>query len=80
MMFFHPFFMFALLSSWQDGVNATFEVRNEGNPPSNKTVKAKLLIGADGIRSAVRKSLVGDEPRYLRCLNWNAIVPNPDRR
>eukprot|EP01018_Ginkgo_biloba_P028351 Gb_34596 [translate_table: standard] len=43
-----------------------------------KVVRAKLLIGADGIWSAIRKQMVGDAPRYLKMVDWNAILYNPD--
>ncbi|XP_057840015.2 zeaxanthin epoxidase, chloroplastic isoform X1 [Cryptomeria japonica] len=43
-----------------------------------KVVWTKLLIGADGIWSAVRKQMVGDSPRYLNLVHWNALLYNPD--
>ncbi|KAH9305610.1 hypothetical protein KI387_010014 [Taxus chinensis] len=42
-----------------------------------KIVSTKLLIGADGIWSAVRKQMVGDSPRYLNLVDWNALLYNP---
>ena len=40
-----------------------------------KTAQADLLIGADGINSAVRKSLIGDEEnRYLSSMSWRATI------
>ncbi|MBR8838146.1 MAG: FAD-dependent monooxygenase [Stigonema ocellatum SAG 48.90 = DSM 106950] len=40
-----------------------------------KTVSADLLIGADGINSAVREALIGDgKPRYLGSMSWRAVV------
>ncbi|GAQ81821.1 zeaxanthin epoxidase [Klebsormidium nitens] len=72
--------------SVEEGVNAVFDVvgasaehhythRNEQAACGQRTVRAKLLVGADGIRSAVRRILAGDAPRYVRHLNWNAVVP-----
>jgi 2-polyprenyl-6-methoxyphenol hydroxylase-like FAD-dependent oxidoreductase len=43
-----------------------------------KTFKADLIVGADGIRSAVRKILIGDEItplRYLGCIVILGICP-----
>ncbi|HAC62227.1 MAG TPA: FAD-binding monooxygenase [Cyanothece sp. UBA12306] len=38
-----------------------------------KTARADLLIGADGIHSAVRKTLFGDEQiNYLKSMSWRA--------
>ncbi len=38
-------------------------------------VRTDLLIGADGINSAVRASLIGDgEPRYLQSMSWRAVT------
>ena len=50
-----------------------------------QTARADLLIGADGIYSAVRKTLIRDEPpRYLNSMSWRATIKcqqdilNPD--
>ncbi|CAI5460200.1 unnamed protein product [Closterium sp. Yama58-4] len=40
-------------------------------------VRAKVLVAADGVRSAVRNQMIGDSPRYLEQFGWNALVPNP---
>jgi len=40
-----------------------------------ETTSADLLIGADGINSAVRSTLVGaEQPRYLNSMAWRAIL------
>lgn len=40
-----------------------------------KTVQANLLIGADGINSAVRQELIGDgTPTYAGRMSWRAVV------
>ncbi len=55
------------------GTDLTFEVAGE-----LKKVKADLLVGADGIRSAVRKVLLGEDAyplRYLDCIVILGICP-----
>ncbi len=43
------------------------------------TDRADLVIGADGIRSAVRASVFGrDEPRYSGYPCWRGVCPAPD--
>ncbi|BAZ40718.1 monooxygenase FAD-binding protein [Calothrix sp. NIES-4101] len=38
-------------------------------------VCADLLIGADGINSAVRGALIGDgKPRYLKSMSWRTVI------
>jgi 2-polyprenyl-6-methoxyphenol hydroxylase-like FAD-dependent oxidoreductase len=40
-----------------------------------RRLEADLLIGADGLRSAVRAQMLGDgEPRYLGCTAWRATT------
>lgn len=54
-------------------VAITFEVNGE-----IKTAKANLVVGADGIRSSVRKLLIGEEItplRYLGCIVILGICP-----
>ncbi|MGL5076088.1 MAG: FAD-dependent monooxygenase, partial [Waterburya sp.] len=42
---------------------------------NSKTASADLLIGADGIKSAVRTKLITEEqPRYLGSFCWRAVV------
>jgi len=60
----------------QGAVLAVFRV---GPSCAPVVVRARLLVGADGINSQVRATLVGDAPRYLRCIDWNALIPNPGR-
>lgn len=54
-------------------VNLTFQVNGE-----IKNVKADLVVGADGIRSSVRRLLIGEEVtplRYLGCIVILGICP-----
>ena len=52
---------------------------------SGEVVEADLLVGADGLRSQVRRTMRGDEPlRYSGQTSWRALVdgvdlPEPDR-
>ncbi|NES90084.1 MULTISPECIES: NAD(P)/FAD-dependent oxidoreductase [Okeania] len=40
-----------------------------------KTVEVDLVVGADGIKSAVRQTLIGDgEPRYLGRMSWRGLL------
>ncbi|MEZ7497221.1 NAD(P)/FAD-dependent oxidoreductase [Flavobacterium sp. Arc3] len=55
------------------GIDLRFEVNGE-----IKSAKADLVVGADGIRSAVRKLLIGDDItplRYLDCIVILGICP-----
>ncbi|SHL08468.1 2-polyprenyl-6-methoxyphenol hydroxylase [Flavobacterium xanthum] len=56
-----------------EGVSLIFQVNGEV-----KSAKADLVVGADGIRSAVRKILIGDDDtplRYLDCIVILGICP-----
>jgi salicylate hydroxylase len=49
----------------------TVEICFEGG----KTVQADLLIGADGLNSAVRQTLIGHgEPNYAGRMSWRAVL------
>ncbi|MGC2522792.1 MAG: FAD-dependent monooxygenase [Stellaceae bacterium] len=51
-----------------DGAEARFE--------NGAHVKAHVLVGADGIHSAVRAALFGDEePRFAGCVAYRGLVP-----
>lgn len=57
----------------ENGVALSFQVNGE-----IKTAKADLVVGADGIRSAVRKLIIGEEAtplRYLDCIVILGICP-----
>ncbi len=42
---------------------------------NQEKVRADLLIGADGIKSAVRANLIADgEPRFLKSMSWRAVI------
>lgn len=60
-------------------METSFEVPAEEkggpSPVYTKVVRSKLLVGVDGIRSQVRKVMVGDEPRDLHLTTWNAVFP-----
>ncbi|XP_024533500.1 uncharacterized protein LOC9636819 isoform X2 [Selaginella moellendorffii] len=64
----------------KDEVELEFEVRDDQGRTSRKTIHADLVIGTDGVHSAVRKIMVGDKPRDLHLMNWNALVYNPDSK
>ena len=56
-----------------EGINLSFQVNGE-----IKKSKADLVIGADGIRSSVRKLLIGEDAtplRYLNCIVILGICP-----
>jgi 2-polyprenyl-6-methoxyphenol hydroxylase-like FAD-dependent oxidoreductase len=56
-----------------EGIELSFEVSGEV-----KIAKADLVVGADGIRSSVRKMLIGDDIsplRYLDCIVILGICP-----
>jgi salicylate hydroxylase len=60
-------------AAFENGVELNFQVNGE-----IKTAKADLVVGADGIRSAVRKLIIGEEAtplRYLDCIVILGICP-----
>ncbi|TXE07372.1 FAD-dependent monooxygenase [Gelidibacter salicanalis] len=59
----------ALENSTGNGVQMTFQVDGD-----IKTTKADLVVGADGIRSAVRRLLIGNVDMPLRYLNCIVIL------
>ena len=67
----HQFITFK--ANKNDGVDLSFQVNGE-----SKKVNADLIVGADGIRSSVRKLLIGEEItplRYLNCIVILGICP-----
>ncbi|KXZ51920.1 hypothetical protein GPECTOR_11g47 [Gonium pectorale] len=46
---------------------------------SQPSVTARLVVGADGVFSAVRAAMFPSDPgpRYLGHMNWNCVFPNP---
>ncbi len=59
-----------------DGIDLSFQVNGEIKP-----AKADLVVGADGIRSAVRSLLIGEDAsplRYLGCIVILGICPLTD--
>ncbi len=59
----------------EDHVDLSFQV---GHGASVKKVQADIVVGADGIRSSVRKQLIGDDVsplRYLDCMVILGICP-----
>ncbi|SFD49358.1 FAD-dependent oxidoreductase [Flavobacterium phragmitis] len=60
-------------SSAEKGIDLRFQVNGE-----IKNAKADILVGADGIRSSVRKNLISEETtplRYLDCIVILGICP-----
>lgn len=75
----HSFLDYHLI---EGGVEAAFEAVADGEDGQSSVqtvlVRAKLLVGCDGLWSQVRKILVGekgDEPRDLYLNTWNAVIP-----
>lgn len=66
------------------GVDLTFQLVGDDNAETTgelKHVHADLVIGADGIRSSVRKLIIGEEAsplRYLGCIVILGICPLAD--
>ena len=61
-----------------EGVDLSFQIEGGGKM---KSAKADLLVGADGIRSSVRRLLIGEDAsplRYLGCIVILGICPLAD--
>lgn len=51
-----------------DHVEASFE--------NGTNIKADILVGADGIHSAIRRQLLGEErPRFTGCIAYRGLIP-----
>ena len=63
----------------ESGVELSFQVKSANKSGAEfKTAHADLVVGADGIRSSVRKLLIGEEAsplRYLDCIVILGICP-----
>jgi len=57
------------VTNHEEGVNLNFEVGED-----RKTIPADLVVGADGIYSAIRKQLIGEHKTPLRYLNCMVIL------
>ena len=58
----------------------TFSKKNDDGKKCEVVQRASVLIGADGIRSAVRQQKIGDflsPMRYLGCIVILGIAPSP---
>ena len=63
-----------------EGVSMTFSKKNDDGKKCEVVQRASVLIGADGIRSAVRQQKIGDflsPMRYLGCIVILGIAPSP---
>lgn len=48
----------------------------EATLSGGERIVADVLIGADGIKSALREQMLGpEEPRFTGCVAWRAVVP-----
>ena len=54
----------------QDGDRVTLKL------DGGATVEGDVLIGADGVHSAIRQSLFGDDqPEFTGCMAWRGVIP-----
>ncbi|OLF17542.1 FAD-dependent monooxygenase [Actinophytocola xanthii] len=61
----------------RDGTHPVVEYTTEGGEPGE--LAAELVVGADGVRSAVRTSVFAEAapPRYARRTAWRLVLPMP---
>jgi len=60
------------------GAEEAGAVLRTGSPRGAEPVEAGLLVGADGIRSAVRAAVEGSAaPRFTGQVAWRAVIPDP---
>lgn len=67
---------------WLGAKCVGFEQGNSGvqvRLADERTVTADVLVGADGVHSAVRAQLRGaDQPKFSGCLAWRGVIPMND--
>ncbi|CAI5950630.1 unnamed protein product [Closterium sp. NIES-64] len=58
-----------------EGAESAYEAGAVEQQRQLVVIRAKILVAADGVRSVVRNQMIGDSPRYLEQIAWNALVP-----